>query len=105
MRVDVEGQWLLLHHFEGRGRNQIRFKIAVLATTRHPDISGAQPVTQFRECADVAERLEQEMGDEQFCFVEGCQRSWDELPAPDGPLPSGSMVAMSAGGTSKNISR
>src|SRR6266481_5518306 len=23
---------------------------------------------------------------EQFCFVEGCQRSWDELPASDGPL-------------------
>ena len=29
------------------------------------------------------------MGDEQFCFVEGCQRSWDELPAPDGPLTVG----------------
>src|SRR5271157_4518300 len=39
--------------------------------------------------ADVAERLEQEMGDEQSCFVEGCQRSWDELPAPDGPLTIG----------------
>src|ERR1700740_399797 len=37
--------------------------------------------------ADVAERLEQEMGDEQFCFVEGCR--WDELPAPDGPLTVG----------------
>jgi hypothetical protein len=33
--------------------------------------------------------LEQEMGDEQLCFVEGCQRSWDELPAPDGPLTVG----------------
>jgi hypothetical protein len=29
------------------------------------------------------------MGDEQFCFVEGCQRSWDELSAPDGPLTVG----------------
>src|SRR5271165_4208268 len=55
MCVHVEGQWFLLHHFEGRGRNQIRFKIPVLATTRHPDISGAQPVTQFRECAQFIE--------------------------------------------------
>jgi hypothetical protein len=39
--------------------------------------------------ADVAERLEQELGDEQFCFVEGCQRIWDELPSPDGPLTVG----------------
>src|SRR6202030_4502300 len=51
-----------------------------------------EPVNTFiirQHVADVAERLEQEMGDEQFCFVEGCQRSWDELPAPDGPLTVG----------------
>jgi len=39
--------------------------------------------------ADVAERLEEELGDEQFCFVEGSQRGWDELPSPDGPLTVG----------------
>src|SRR5260370_2244409 len=51
-----------------------------------------EPVNTFtirQHVADVAERLEREMGDEQFCFVEGCQRSWDELPAPDGPLTIG----------------
>jgi hypothetical protein len=51
-----------------------------------------EPVNAFtirQHVADVAERLEQEMGNEQFCFVEGCQRSWDELPAPDGPLTVG----------------
>ena len=35
-----------------------------------------EPVNTFtirQHIADVAERLEQEMGDEQFCFVEGCQ--------------------------------
>jgi uncharacterized protein YdeI (YjbR/CyaY-like superfamily) len=37
-----------LHHFEGRGRNQIRFKIPVLATTRHPDISGAQLTEELK---------------------------------------------------------
>ena len=52
----------------------------------------AEPVNTFtirQHVADVAERLEQELGDEQFCFVEGCQRSWDELPSPDGPLTVG----------------
>src|SRR5271157_874478 len=51
-----------------------------------------EPVNTFtirQHVADVAERLEQELGDEQFCFVEGCQRSWDELPSPDGPLTVG----------------
>ena len=51
-----------------------------------------EPVNTFiirQHVADVAERLEQELGDEQFCFVEGCQRSWDELPAPDCPLTVG----------------
>jgi hypothetical protein len=33
---------------------------------------------------DVAERSEQKSDDEQFCFVEGCQRAGDELS----PLPS-----------------
>ena len=32
---------------------------------------------------DVAERLEQELGEEQNCFIEGCQRDWNQLPAPD----------------------
>jgi hypothetical protein len=52
----------------------------------------AEPVNTFtirQHVEDVAERLEQELGDEQFCFVEGCQRSWDELPSPDGPLTVG----------------
>src|SRR5688572_5474894 len=51
MRIDVEGQWFLLHHFEGVSRNQIRFEIPVLATPRYPDISSTQPVTKFSECA------------------------------------------------------
>src|SRR5688572_11924434 len=32
-----EGQCFLLHRFEGRGRDQRRFEIPVLATPRHPD--------------------------------------------------------------------
>ena len=51
-----------------------------------------EPINTFiirQHIADVAERLEQELGDEQFCFVEGCQRIWDELPSPNGPITVG----------------
>jgi hypothetical protein len=34
-------------------------------------------------------RYQPKRGFDQFCFVEGCQQSWDELPAPDGPLTVG----------------
>ncbi|MBV9489190.1 MAG: ISKra4 family transposase, partial [Verrucomicrobia bacterium] len=51
-----------------------------------------EPVNTFtlrQHVAGVAERLEQELGDEQFCFIEGCQATWDQRPAPDGPLTVG----------------
>jgi hypothetical protein len=68
-----------------------------------------EPVNTFtirQHVADVAERLEQELGDEQFCFVEGGRQSWAELPAlPMVHLRSGLTAAMSAGGTSKDTSR
>ena len=51
-----------------------------------------EPVNTFtlrQHVAGVAERLERELGDEQFCFIEGCQATWDQLPAPDGPLTVG----------------
>jgi hypothetical protein len=51
-----------------------------------------EPVNTFtlrQHVAGVAERLERELGDERFGFIEGCQASWDQLPAPDGPLTVG----------------
>ncbi len=38
---------------------------------------------------DVAERSEKELGEEKHCFIDGCQRDWANLPAPDGPLTVG----------------
>jgi hypothetical protein len=38
---------------------------------------------------DVVERLENELGDEQHCFIEGCLRDWANLPASYGPLTVG----------------
>jgi hypothetical protein len=37
----------------------------------------------------VAERTEAELGEEQGCFIDGCQRDWAPLPRPDGPLTVG----------------
>ena len=46
----------------------------------------ANRATVYRHAQQVAERLEDELGDEQPFFIEGCQRDWDALPRPDGPL-------------------
>jgi hypothetical protein len=42
-----------------------------------------------RQVQHVAERTESELGEEQFSFIEGCQRDWNELPRPDPPLTVG----------------
>ena len=42
-----------------------------------------------RTVQKVAERLERELGPERTAFIEGCQRDWDELPAPGPPLTVG----------------
>jgi hypothetical protein len=49
----------------------------------------ANRATIYRHAQQVAERLEGELGDEQPFFVEGCQRDWDALWRPDGPLTVG----------------
>ena len=37
----------------------------------------------------VAQRCEDELGEEQWAFVEGCPADWGTLPIPDGPLTVG----------------
>ena len=37
----------------------------------------------------VAQRCEDELGEEQGAFVEGCPATWETLPIPDGPLTVG----------------
>lgn len=49
----------------------------------------ASRATIHRHTQQVAERLERELGEEQAFFVDGCQRDWDRLPQPDGPLTVG----------------
>jgi hypothetical protein len=38
---------------------------------------------------EVAQRCEDELGDEQAMFIEGCERDWEELPRPALPLTVG----------------
>jgi hypothetical protein len=49
----------------------------------------ANHTTVYRHLQQVANRMEGELGDEQAFFVAGCQRDWDRLPRPDGPLTVG----------------
>ena len=42
--------------------------------------------TVSRHVHQVAERLEEELGEEQSSFIEGCPDQWYELPEPDAPL-------------------
>jgi hypothetical protein len=37
----------------------------------------------------VAQRCEDELDEEQWAFVDGCQRDWEGLPIPDGPITVG----------------
>ena len=48
-----------------------------------------EPVTIRNHVFRLAERLEDELGDEQVSFIEGCPREWGELPIPDGPMTVG----------------
>ena len=45
--------------------------------------------TVRHDTLQVAERLEAELGEEQWSFVDGCPRDWAQLPIPDGPLTVG----------------
>ena len=48
-----------------------------------------EPVTIRNHVFRLAERLEDELGDEAFSYIEGCPRDWGELPRPDGPMTVG----------------
>ena len=44
------------------------------------------PTVVRRQVHAVADRLEGELGEEQFSFIEGCQRDREALPRPDLPI-------------------
>ena len=46
-------------------------------------------VTIRNHLFQVAERMEEELGEERPCLIEGCEQDWEQLPIPDGPLTVG----------------
>ncbi len=40
----------------------------------------------YRNLQGLAERMEAELGEEKWQFIDGCQREWDKLPPPRPPL-------------------
>ncbi len=46
-------------------------------------------VTIRNHLFQVAERMEEELGEERPCLFEGCEQDWEQLPIPDGPLTVG----------------
>jgi len=49
----------------------------------------ADASTVMRQLHQIAERMDAALGDEQWSFIDGCQRDWDRLPVPDAPLTVG----------------
>ncbi|MBM4259581.1 MAG: hypothetical protein FJ147_27245 [Deltaproteobacteria bacterium] len=47
------------------------------------------PMTLARQVAQIAERSDAELGDEQGAFIDGCPRDWANMPRPEGPLTVG----------------
>ena len=43
----------------------------------------------YRNLQGVAKRMEAELGEEKWQFIDGCQRDWDMLPQPGPPLTVG----------------
>ncbi len=49
----------------------------------------ASIASTLRNTHKIAKKIESELGDEQFVFIEGCERDWEGLPTPDEPLTVG----------------
>jgi hypothetical protein len=45
-----------------------------------------QPTAVRQQVENTAERLENELGEERFSFIDTCPAEWEELPRPDLPL-------------------
>lgn len=43
----------------------------------------------FYNTQKIAKRLDAEIGEERYCFINSCENEWNKLPAPDSPLTVG----------------
>jgi hypothetical protein len=54
-----------------------------------PITAGANATTLREHVMGVAERVETELGEEKFSFIEGCPAQWQDLPIPEGRIAVG----------------
>src|SRR3954451_12286188 len=85
-------------YLEARWSSLVPYAAAAeLLTDVLPIASGANRTTVRAHALRVAERAEDELGDERPCFIEGCRAEWQALPIPEGRI-----VAALGGGYVRN---
>lgn len=79
-RLYLESKWgaLLSYH----GATQLLKDVLPLSETYNA-------VSLRNHLVKIAQREENMLGEEQFMFAEGCQRDWNQLPFPEGPITIG----------------
>jgi hypothetical protein len=83
-----EGTWCRKYaksHFQ----NPERICLRTIGAGEHAKLWGDDASTVGEHVCSVAQRMENELSDEQVSFIEGCQRDYNPLPQPDGPLTVG----------------
>src|SRR5215213_11013137 len=74
-------------YLEARWSSLVPYAAAAeLLTDVLPIASGANRTTVREHALRVAERAEDELGDERPCFIEGCRAEWQALPIPEGRI-------------------
>ena len=75
---------------ETKWSSLVSYGMTVEALTDFLPLDAALAINTVRhDTLKVAERLEAELGDEQWSFIDGCPRDWAALPIPDGPITVG----------------
>jgi hypothetical protein len=79
-----------LLYMETKWSSLVSYGMTVEALKDFLPLDAALAINTVRhDSLKVAERLEAELGDEQWSFIDGCPRDWAALPIPDGPITVG----------------
>jgi hypothetical protein len=71
----LEAKWVSLMSY-GMTVNLLEEVLPISVSTR----------SAFNNTCKVGDRLEQELGEEQWAFIDGCEAAWEKLPKPELPL-------------------
>jgi hypothetical protein len=76
-------------YFEAKFASLMSYGLTIKLLEEILPLDGLNTTSVRHHLQAVAQRCEDELGDEQTMFVEGCERDWEELPRPDLPLTVG----------------